>query len=108
MRLRRFFARSVAIGQFQQVIFGPSGMQIFYFNISESGVLVRDLEGLELSNIAEARLEALKGARSLLAAAVREGRLPLDDAIVVTDEAGRTVVELSFGESVGQPRRAWP
>ena len=75
-------------------------MRRYFFHIREGGSLVRDEEGIQLVDDASARAEALRGARSLLSAAVCEGRLPLDHAIVVADEAGAVLFELSYREAV--------
>ena len=77
-------------------------MQTFHFHIREAGRLIVDREGMALADTDAARLEALRGARSLLSEAVSEGRLPLADAIVVTDADGEPIWEISFAAAVGQ------
>ena len=74
-------------------------MPTYYFHVLESGALVEDNEGLELADAAEARMAALKGARSLLCSAVCAGRLPLDDAVAVADEHGATLFEVTYREA---------
>ena len=75
-------------------------MAHFYFHVREGQNLSLDPEGIELADETQAREEAVKGARSLLSAAVCEGRLPLADAIVITDETGHRVAEVRYGDAV--------
>ena len=77
-------------------------MQTFHFHIREAGQLIADREGMMLADTDAARHEALRGARSLLSEAVSEGRLPLADAVVVTDAEGEPIWEISFAAAVGQ------
>ena len=77
-------------------------MPTFHFHIREAGRLVVDNDGIALADADAARHEALRGARSLLVEAVNEGRLPLADAIVVTDAGGEKICEISFAAAVGQ------
>lgn len=81
-------------------------MPVFFFNIREAGELILDPDGSDLVDLAAARTEAIKAARSLLGAAVLAGRLPLDHAIVVTDVEGGEVLNITYAESVGTERRA--
>jgi hypothetical protein len=80
-------------------------MHAYFFHLHEAGVVVQDEEGLVLVNDAAAREVALKAARDVLAGAVMKGYLPLDDAIVVTDHIGHTIISLSLGEAVGVATR---
>lgn len=64
------------------------------------GETTDDLEGSELSDLAAARDQALVGARSLMAADIRGGRLDLGDWIQVTDEQNRELFRLSFCDAV--------
>ena len=66
-------------------------MARYYFHVRRDGQLIRDEEGVDLSDISAAKQEALKGARELLADAIKTGRRTVPDALVVTDEAGREV-----------------
>jgi hypothetical protein len=78
-------------------------MPLFYFHTRGGAVEAEDLEGLELADAAAARATALRGARSIIASAVLEGRLPLGERIEVTDEAGRLVLTLPFADAVAGP-----
>jgi hypothetical protein len=76
-------------------------MPVYFFNIQEGTELIGDPDGSDLADPAAARAEALVAARSLLAAAVIGGKLPLSHAIRVTDAAGHPVLTVTFAESVG-------
>ena len=62
-----------------------------------------DFEGLELDGEAEVYAEALRGARSLIAGAVLDGRLSLVERIEVEDESGKSVLTLPFADAVKGP-----
>ena len=74
-------------------------MPRFYFHL-HNDVEARDEEGQELADVESARAEALRGARELLAEAVRSGRVDLSHWIEVEDEAGERILTLRFGDSV--------
>ena len=76
-------------------------MPHYYFHIREGAELISDPDGVDLADPDTARDTAIQAARSLLSAAVSEGRLPLRDAIVVEDASGTGVLELTYGEAVG-------
>ncbi|MFD1949170.1 DUF6894 family protein [Sphingomonas arantia] len=78
-------------------------MPTYFLHLHEGGFVVEDEEGTTLADDGCARIAAVRAARDVLAGAVREGRLPLDDRIVVTDQAGRTVVSITLGAAVGHP-----
>lgn len=59
-------------------------------------VVAIDHEGMELPNIEAARLCALQGARELIAEQVKHGYIVITHWIDVVDEAGNTVLTLSF------------
>jgi hypothetical protein len=73
----------------------------FFFHIRGGEIECDDEEGLDLPGEGAARHEAVRSARDLLAAAVLEGRLPLQEKIVVTDDGGGTITSIMFGEAVG-------
>jgi citrate lyase beta subunit len=77
----------------------------YHFHLHEDGVVVDDEEGLALADDASARDAAVRAARDVLAGAVLDGRLPLDDFIMVTDHAGRTILTLTLGAAVSKPGR---
>ena len=71
----------------------------YYFNMFDDRVTIDD-EGLELPDIAAARAEALRGARSLIASQAAEGRICLNCRIEVEDENRRPVLTLPFTAAV--------
>jgi hypothetical protein len=77
----------------------------FFFHIRGGEIECDDEEGLDLPGEGAARYEAVRSARDLLAAAVLEGRLPLQESIVVTDDGGGTITSVTFGEAVGHRPR---
>ena len=74
-------------------------MPRFYFNLYDD-VIARDLEGVELPNLAAARLNALTGARDIISEQVRRGYFVRSHWIDVTDEAGATVLHLPFRDAI--------
>jgi hypothetical protein len=74
----------------------------YYFHIRGGAQSADDDEGIPLADDEAAGREALRGARSILASEVIEGRLPLDERIEVVDGEGRSVLILSFAAAVGQ------
>lgn len=76
-------------------------MPVFFLHVREGAELIRDPDGGEFADLAAARGEAVRAARSLLGAAVLAGRLPLDHAIVVADADGGELLAITFAQSVG-------
>ena len=72
----------------------------FYFNLREGSDYISDEEGLDLPDLDAATDAALRGARDVLAGEVLKGRLPLSTVMEVSDEQGRRVLELPFGQVV--------
>ena len=69
----------------------------FYLHIKAGGDLHYDEEGVELPSIDAARKEALLSAREMLAGAIKAGKSPVAEALVIADENGQAleVVPLS-------------
>lgn len=74
-------------------------MPHYFFNVREADRVIDDPEGSDLPDAGAARAYAVHAARGLLAAAVREGRLPLDHAIEIADERGHRVDRVTYRES---------
>ncbi len=74
-------------------------MPQYHFNIYDD-IVAHDDEGLELPNLAAARLQAIKGARDLMSDQVRHGYLELSHWIDVTDEHGEAVITVTFSDAV--------
>jgi hypothetical protein len=71
----------------------------YYFHLYDD-VITHDEEGVELPNEAAARLQALKGARDIIASQVRHGYFVRSHWIDVLDEHGNLVLQVTFGDSV--------
>jgi hypothetical protein len=74
-------------------------MPHFYFNVYDD-VVTTDEEGVTLPNLDAARLQALAGARALMAEQVSRGYLVRSHWIDVVDEAGAVVFHLPFGDAI--------
>ncbi|MFC5483162.1 DUF6894 family protein [Microvirga aerilata] len=76
-------------------------MSRYYRHIRQGDRLIQDPEGVELRDLDAARAEAIQGIRDILAEAIKRGTdNPLDDAIVITDEAGRELMTIPFIEAL--------
>jgi hypothetical protein len=71
----------------------------FFFNVYDD-LVAEDDEGAELPNLAAARLQALRGARDLIAEQVRHGYIVLSHWIDVMDEHGEKVLTVTFRDAV--------
>ena len=77
------------------------GMPRYYRHIRQGDQLIRDPEGIELSNLDAAHAETLDEIRDLLAESVRRGRDDwLHDAIVIMDENGLELMTIPFVEAL--------
>lgn len=74
-------------------------MPRFYFNVYDD-VVATDDEGVTLPNLDAARLQAVAGARALMAEQVTHGYLVRSHWIDVVDEAGAVVLHLPFRDAV--------
>ena len=75
-------------------------MPLYHFNVRNGFGFVSDEEGLDLSSEKDARVQAIRGARSLLSAEVLEGMLDLNGQIEVTDERNDEVMTIRFRDVV--------
>ncbi len=75
-------------------------MPLYHFNIRNGFGFAADEEGLDLSSEKDARVQAIRGARSLLSAEVLEGMLDLNGQIEVTDERNDEVMTIRFRDVV--------
>ncbi|WP_414713333.1 DUF6894 family protein [Sphingomonas sp.] len=71
----------------------------YFFHVYDD-IIAQDEEGEELPNFAAARLNALKGARELIAEQVRHGYIVLSHWIDVVDEQGDAVLTVTFKDAV--------
>lgn len=74
-------------------------MPKFYFHISTRTQILLDEEGADLAGLEEAVGEAIKDARSLMSAAILEGRDISHRHIKIADEKGQVVLTLPFKET---------
>lgn len=74
-------------------------MPRFFLSIAD-GETYEDREGQELPDRQSALDAAMKAARELIAEGAREGHIPLQDKIVVTDDAGEVVGVVAFRDAV--------
>ena len=76
-------------------------MPRYYRHIRQSDQLIHDTDGIELADLDAARADALEGIRDILAEAIKRGNdVPLDDAIVITNKAGRELMTIPFIEAL--------
>jgi hypothetical protein len=76
-------------------------MPRYYRHLQQGDQLIHDSDGIELADLEAARADALEGIRDILAEAIRRGNdVPLDDAIVITDEAGQELMTVPFIEAL--------
>ncbi len=74
-------------------------MPRYFFHVYDD-IIAHDEEGVELPNVAAARLNALKGARDVIAEQVKRGYLVRSHWIDVVDEHGEPVMTVTFGDAV--------
>ncbi len=74
-------------------------MPRYFFHVYDD-VIAEDEEGSELPNLAAARLNALRGARDIIAEQVRRGYFVLSHWIDVVNEQGERVLTVTFGDAV--------
>ena len=75
-------------------------MPRFFFHIVDGAGNAADEEGLHLADLAAAKEVALKGARDILAAEIKHGKIDLNWRIDVADGKGAVVFTLPFSEAV--------
>jgi len=76
-------------------------MPRYYRHIRHDGQVIQDPEGIDLPDLEAARAEAIQGIRDILAEAVKSGADDMvDDALVLTDEAGRVLTIIPFIEAL--------
>lgn len=77
-----------------------SRMPRFHLTLNECGSVTPDTEGVELPNLAAARVAAVAAAREVMGAEVIEGRLCMSCDIEIYDGAGRRLDRLPFRDMV--------
>lgn len=74
-------------------------MERYFFHLHECGTHIPDDEGRDLAGIEEARSEAFRAARDVMAAEVQAGKLCLGCRIDVRDRHGSLVLTLPFSDA---------
>ncbi len=74
-------------------------MPRYFFHVYDD-VISHDEEGVELPNVAAARLQAIIGARDIISEQVKHGRFVLSHWIDVLDENGDAVLTVAFRDAV--------
>jgi hypothetical protein len=60
----------------------------YYFHLKTGSEILRDEEGDDLPSQEDARATAVRAARELVANAIKAGRIPDVDAVLIEDENG--------------------
>jgi hypothetical protein len=75
-------------------------MPRFFFHLRDRQHILRDEEGKQCRDMAEAAQFALKAARALISSDALDGRIDLDGQIDIADEGGRLLSTLLFRDAV--------
>ena len=76
-------------------------MPRYFFDLTNGDGLVRDEEGLELADQAQAREVAVSSARDVAASEIREGReVSLRSFISIRDAAATEIDRVTFGQAM--------
>jgi hypothetical protein len=77
-------------------------MQLYFFHLRRGEEVVLDPEGIRVADLGEAREVAIADARALIIEHLkRDGPVPLDDAIEVTDEHGAVLLAVALRQALG-------
>lgn len=71
-------------------------MPRFFFHIRDGDELIEDPDGTVLPDLEAARLEAIEGARAVLAAKVLAGKVIDGQKFEITDESGNVLELMPF------------
>jgi hypothetical protein len=74
-------------------------MPRFYFRFCDGDELP-DLLGIEMPDVQTARMEAVRGIRSLVADLALQGRIPISNRVEVENEGGEALLTVTFDEAV--------
>ena len=75
-------------------------MPLFYMHVCNGNGFSEDQEGKDLPNGEAAHAEAVKGARDIMAAELRDGVMNLASFIEVEDAQHQLLFTLSFGDAM--------
>ena len=77
-----------------------SGVPRFYFHVCNGSGFTEDDEGSEVADLSEARANAIKGLRDIMASELKRGELNLGSFIEIEDEAHELVMTVPFADAV--------
>ena len=77
-----------------------SGVPRFYFHVCNGSGFTEDDEGSEVADLSEARTNAIKGLRDIMASELKRGELNLGSFIEIEDEAHELVMTVPFADAV--------
>ena len=72
----------------------------FYFHVCNGSGFTEDDEGSELADLSEARANAIRGLRDIMASELKRGELNLGSFIEIEDEAHKLVMTVPFADAV--------
>lgn len=75
-------------------------MPRYHLHICSETELILDEEGIDLPHLAAAKLEAIRGARSIMSADLLVGMMTLGQSIQIHDEFGTRLSEIPYAECV--------
>jgi hypothetical protein len=75
-------------------------MPLFYLHLRCEGEFIRDDEGCEYCDLAAAKEEAVRSARSIMSAEVLQGRLCRDQEILIHDADDVHLATVLFADTV--------
>jgi hypothetical protein len=75
-------------------------MPLFFFVVVTRNARIEDIEGTDLPSLQDARDEAMKDARSLMSAAMREGRDISSRSIEIHNAEGEMLLAVPFSAAI--------
>jgi hypothetical protein len=75
-------------------------MPLYFLHVFNRTGCSRDDEGLELPDVAAARVAAVEGIRSILRDEVAHGMIDFEGRVEIVDDAGTLVATVSYAEAV--------
>jgi hypothetical protein len=76
-------------------------MPRFHMHIRKGDELLEDWEGENFPSLSEARTEAVRSARELMAARLAAGKMPDGhNRFEIADESGKTVLVMPFADAI--------
>jgi hypothetical protein len=75
-------------------------MPRYYFHIRNVDDVALDEEGTDLPDLTTARRQALASARELLANAIKEGKEPISESVVIADANGQELMSVPLTQAL--------